>query len=234
MRGEDEQGAAAQCGVTRQLRAEDARGEQGDGGVQDAKEQRRARHAEARREDEREEQGDGERAEVVEGEHARDEVGKGGLFTVQHAHYQRDFHADDDAGDEDEGVEQAAEGRGGKTKGDKQGECGQPADDADQQLDFDEAGKRVFVLDVAGEVRADAHREEVQADDAGELQDAVAKQITGERRHDEFVSEATTGDDEDGDDEGAVGVHVRFSRVNTAVNQSTKQRTAGAKPRFLK
>ena len=78
-------------------------------------------------------------------------------------------------------------------------------DDTDQQLDFDEAGKRVFVFDVAGEVCADAHRKEVQADDAGELQDAVAKKVTGERRHDEFVGEAATGDDEDGDDEGAVG-----------------------------
>ena len=52
-RGEDEPGAQAERGVTRQLAAEDVRGEQGDGGVQDAKEQRRARHAKARREQQR-------------------------------------------------------------------------------------------------------------------------------------------------------------------------------------
>ena len=190
------------------MRAEDARGEQGDGGVQEAKEQRRARHAEARREDERKEQGNGECAEVVEGEHTRDEVGKGGLLAVQHAHHQRDFHADDDAGNQHKGVQQAAERRGSEAESDKEGERGKAADDADQQLDFDETGERVFVFDVAGEVRADAHCEEVQADDAGELQDAVAEEVTGERRHDEFVGEAATGDDEDGNDEGAVGVHA--------------------------
>ena len=128
--------------------AEDARGEQSDGSIQEAKEQRRARHAEARREDEREEQGDGERAEVVEGEHTRDEVGKGGLFAVQHAHYQRDFHADDDAGNQHKGVQQAAERRGSEAESDKEGERGKAADDADQQLDFDEADKRVFVLEL--------------------------------------------------------------------------------------
>ena len=206
-RDEDEPAAQAQCGVTRQLAAEYAGGEQGDGGVQDAKEQRRARHAEARREQEREEERDGQRAEVVEGQHAGDEVGKSRLFAVQYAHHQRDFHADHGAGDEHEGIKQAAEGRGGKTKGDKQGKCRQPADDAHQQLDFDEAGERVFVPDVAGEVRTDAHREEVEADDAGELEDAVAEEIAGERGNDELIGEAATGDDEDGDDEGAVDVH---------------------------
>ena len=72
-----------------------------------------------RREQQRKEEGDGERAKVVEGQHAGDEVGKCRLFAVQDAHHQRDFHADDDAGDEDEGVEQAAEGGGGKAKGDE-------------------------------------------------------------------------------------------------------------------
>ena len=206
-RGEDEPGAQAERGVTRQLATEDARGEQGDGGVQDAKEQRRARHAEMRREQQRKEEGDCERAKVVEGQHAGDEVGKRRLFAVQDAHHQRDFHADDDAGDEDEGVEQAAEGRGGEAKGDEERQRGEAADDAHQQFDFDETGERVFVFDVAGEVRADAHGKEIQADDAGELQDAVAQEVAGERGDDEFVGKAATGDDKDGDDEGALVFH---------------------------
>ena len=37
--------------------------------------------------------------------------------------------------------------------------------------------------------------------------DAVAQEVAGERGDDEFVGEAATGDDEDGDDEGAVGGH---------------------------
>ena len=78
---------------------------------------------------------------------------------MQDAHYQRDFHADDDASDEDEGVEQAAEGRGGEAKGDEERQRGEAADNAHQQFDFDKAGERVFVFDVAGEVRADTHRE---------------------------------------------------------------------------
>ena len=36
---------------------------------------------------------------------------------------------------------------------------------------------------------------------------AVAQKIARQRGNDEFVGEATTGDDEDGDDEGAVGGH---------------------------
>ena len=206
-RGEDEPGAQAERGVTRQLATEDARGEQGDGGVQDAKEERRARHAEMRREQQRKEEGDCERAKVVEGQHAGDEVGKCRLFAVQDAHHQRDFHADDDAGDEDEGVEQAAEGGGGEAKGDEERQCGKAADDAHQQFDFDETGERVFVFDVAGEVRADAHGKEIQADDAGELQDAVAQEVAGERGDDEFVGKSATGDDKDGDDEGALVFH---------------------------
>ena len=94
---------------------------------------------------------------------------------MQDAHHQRDFHADDGAGYQHESVKQAAKGGSGEAKGDEERQRGEAADDADQQLDFDEAGERVFVFDVAGEVRTDAHRKEIQPDDAGELQDAVAQ-----------------------------------------------------------
>ena len=45
------------------------------------------------------------------------------------------------------------------------------------------------------------------ADGGGKLQNAVAQKIARQRGDDEFVGEAATGDDKDGDDEGAVGGH---------------------------
>ena len=67
--------------------------------------------------------------------------------------------------------------------------------------------QHVFVFNVAGQVRADAHREKIKSDNGGKLQNAVAQKIARQRGDNEFVGEAATGDDEDGDDEGAVGGH---------------------------
>ena len=44
-------------------------------------------------------------------------------------------------------------------------------------------------------------------DDGGKLQNTVAQKIACERGDDELISEAAAGDDKNGDDEGAVGVH---------------------------
>ena len=52
-----------------------------------------------------------------------------------------------------------------------------------------------FVFDVAGEVSAYAHGKQIQADDGRKLQNRIAEQIAGKRRHDQFIGQATTGND---------------------------------------
>ena len=67
--------------------------------------------------------------------------------------------------------------------------------------------QHVFIFDVLGQVRADAHREKIKPDDGGKLQNTVAQKIACECGDDELVSEAAAGDDENRDNEGAVGIH---------------------------
>ena len=202
--------AAAQLdgAVARQLCFEGARGEHGHGGVEQAEQQGGTRHAQPGREHQREQQRHGQRAQVVEGEHFGHQVFKVGLAPVQHAHHQRDFHAHHDAHHQHQRIQQRAERRGSQPEHHKQHQGRHPADDAHQQFDFDKARKRVFIADVFGEVRADAHGEEIEADDGGKLQNAVAQQITGQRGNDEFIRQPAAGHDENGDNEGAVGFHV--------------------------
>ena len=160
-----------------------------------------------RGEDEGKKQGDGKGAEIVESEYARNEFFEVGLLLVEYAHDERDFHADNEADDEHQGVEQAAKGHGGITEGNKEKERAKAAGDADEEFDVDKACEGLFVCDVAREVCADAHGKEIQADDGGELQDAVAEQIRGQRSNDEFVGKPAASDDKDGDDEDVVGFH---------------------------
>ena len=51
------------------------------------------------------------------------------------------------------------------------------------------------------EITADAHREQVAADDRGELQDAVAEQIARERAGDQLIDQPASGDQKDGDEQ---------------------------------
>ena len=56
-------------------------------------------------------------------------------------------------------------------------------------------------MNVARQGAADSHGEEVAADDGGELEDAVADQVTGQGPRDEFVNQPAGGDQEDGYEE---------------------------------
>ena len=56
-------------------------------------------------------------------------------------------------------------------------------------------------MDEARQRAADAHGEQVAADDGGELEDAVAEQIAGQRAGDQLVDQPAGGDQEDGDEE---------------------------------
>ena len=74
------------------------------------------------------------------------------------------------------------------------------ADDAEHQLDPDEALHEA-AIDVARERTADAHGKEVVADDGGKLKDAVAEEIAGERAGDQLIDQAASRDEQHGDEE---------------------------------
>ena len=80
----------------------------------------------------------------------------------------------------------------------------QPPTSADQQLDAHEVRDQL-ALEVARQPGADAHREQVGADDGGELQDRVAQQVAGERAGDELVDQPAGRDDEDRGQQRDVG-----------------------------
>ena len=56
--------------------------------------------------------------------------------------------------------------------------------------------------DEAREPAADAHGEQVAADDGRELKDAVAEQIAGQRAGDQLIDQPAGGDQEDGEERG--------------------------------
>src|SRR2546429_686881 len=70
---------------------------------------------------------------------------------------------------------------------------GKAADHAKQKLDPHEAIREAAVY-VAGERAADAHGEQVRADDGGKLKDAVSNQIACKRAGDKLVDEAASRD----------------------------------------
>ena len=122
-----------QPAAPRQRRAQQPRRPQRDAGVDQAEEQRRADQPELRHEHQRKQQRRPERAEVVEGQHVRDDVLEVEAV-AQDAHQQRDLEPHQHADDDDQHVEHDAEaGRVGE--GDEQHRRREAADQADQQLD---------------------------------------------------------------------------------------------------
>ena len=132
-----------------------------DRSVEQADQQARPVNAEPWHQHQREEQARHQRAHVVERQHPRDE-----LFELeaeaQQPDEQRDLEPDQRAEHQHHAVERRAEGpeRGVDRK---QARGRDAADQGDAQLDFDEALEQP-VLDEARQVRAHAHREQVQAD----------------------------------------------------------------------
>src|SRR6266581_4311273 len=115
------------------------------------------------------------------------------------AHEQGNLQPDQNAHHDDQRVENQFEAlREGKRKHQEGGR--KAADDAEEKLDPHEAVNESTV-DVAGERAADAHGEEIRADDGGELKDAVADEIAGDRASDELVDEAARRDQQHGDEQ---------------------------------
>src|SRR6267143_2057582 len=168
-----------------------------DAGVDQTEQHRGAHQTEARHQQNRKEKGGSERAEIIEGKHVRDDVAK--LIAVaDDAHQQRNFKPDQNAHDNDQRVQNQFESlREGKRKHQQRG--GKAADHAKQKFDPNEAIREATVY-LAGKSAADAHREQIRADDGGELKDAVPDQIACERAGDKLVDEAASRDQQHGNE----------------------------------
>src|SRR6266568_3996624 len=171
---------------------------QRDAGVDQAKQHRGAHEAEAWHEQDREQERSTERPEIIEGENVGDDVAE--LITIaDDAHEQGNLQPDQNAHHDDEGVQNQFEAL---REGEREHQDGgrKAADDAEEKLDPNEAMNEATV-DVAGKRAADTHSEEIRADDGGELKDAVADEIAGERAGDELVDEAARRDQQHGDEQ---------------------------------
>ena len=146
-----------------------------------------------RNQQQREQQRGGERADIVEGQHLGDQVAE--LQPVlEDAHEQRDLQPHQRADHQHQAIERQAEVLHAIEQQEQQrGRAA--ADCCDQHLDADEH-RRLVRADIARAPRAHAHREQIGADDCGELRDAVAQQIGGERAGEQLVDQATGRDDE--------------------------------------
>ena len=161
-------------------------------------EQRGAHQAQVRDQDQREQQRRAQRAQVVEGQDVRDDVLEVEAI-AQDPHQQRDLEPDQDADDEHHAVEHDAKAVG-EAEGQKENRRREAADQAHHQLDQDETAGHA-AHDEARQAGADAHREQIRADDRGELRDAVAQQVAGQRARDQLVDEPAGGDQKNGNEQ---------------------------------
>ena len=109
--------------------------------VHDAEKQAGAHQAEVWRQGEGKQDGDCQRAEVVDRQHLRHQVLEGHL-ALQDAHDQRDLQTHQHAGCEHQRIEHQAERPGRMGEHHEQQHGGKAADDADEDLDLDEAHRQ--------------------------------------------------------------------------------------------
>ncbi|MOA21343.1 hypothetical protein D3C78_1418300 [compost metagenome] len=126
--------------------AEQPGGPQRHAGVHDAEQEAGAQQAQLGRQQQREHQRYRQRAQVVEGQHAADDFAEFRLALVEHAHHQRNLHADHQADDEDAHVQGGAKGRGQPCEHQEEDRRRHPAQQGDQQLHVDEPVQDVFVF----------------------------------------------------------------------------------------
>ena len=184
----------------RQLLAEQVQRPQRHRHVEHAEQQPGAHHAEMRREDQREQNGYGQRPEIIEGQHLRHQILER-QFALEDAHDQRDFQPDQHTDAKYHQIEHQLERRRQPGEHQKQRDRRKTAEQADHQLDLDEAADQV-ARDVFRQPRADAHGEQVGADHRRELRHRIAEQVGRQGAGDQFVGQPARGDDEDGKKEG--------------------------------
>src|SRR5215467_13582787 len=96
----------------------------------------------------------------------------------------------------------------------------------DHQLDRDEA-RHEAAAEESGEEAADSHREQIRANDGGELEDAVAEQVACESAGDQLINEPAGGDQEDG--EKKYDGQARVLKIMSGL--SGRRRLSAAAPR---
>ena len=177
--GADQRGDGQRAGQRLRTDAADLGAEQPerpdrDGGVEQAEEDAGADQPELGHEQQGKGDRDRERAEIVEGQHLRHHRLQAARaradVALEDAHHERDLEPDQDADQQHQGIEGEAErgGAGGLQR--EQRRRHQAADQADQQLDAQEVADQL-ALEVARQPPADAHREQIGADDGRELGD---------------------------------------------------------------
>ena len=167
--------------------------------VQDAKDKRRPHQPNLGDEPQGKQQRRGQRTHVVERQDLRDQVAKRELV-LEDAHHKRDLQPYQYPGAGDPRVEHHPE-RVELGKGQEEDQGGSPADEANQDLNLDEARDQIFP-EVAGQVGAYPHREQVDADDGGELGDTVAEHVAGNGPGQKLVDQSTGGNGEDREEQG--------------------------------
>src|SRR5205814_4372927 len=159
---------------------------QTDAAIEKSEHDRGPHQADARDEKERKQYGREQRAEVVEAEHARDE-----LFEVemlfQDAHQNRQLETDEHTDHEDdEKKEELKPLQARKPEEEKRG--GKAADERDRQLHFDEP-RRQIAIEISRQPRSDAESGQVESDDQRELRDGIANHVAGNRSGQQLVNE---------------------------------------------
>ena len=168
--------------------------------VEDTKHKRRPHQPDPWYEPEWKQQRGGQGAQIVEGQHFRDQVAQGELI-LEDADQERDLQTDQHASRGHPAVEHDTEG-GDLGEREEQHGRGDAADDAHQDLDLDEARNQV-TPEVARQVGADPHREQVDPDDRRELCHAVAQEVAGNGAGQQLVDQPAGGDGEDRHEERA-------------------------------
>ena len=141
----------AHAGRERQLGAEVPERPDRNRRIEQSEQETGAHQPQARRQYQRKQQRHRQGTQVIERQHAADEVGELGLPPMQHAHHQRDLHAHQHADHRDQRVQHQAERRRFQRKQRKQRRRRYAAKQPDQQFQIDKAGEQRLVGHVAGE-----------------------------------------------------------------------------------
>ena len=180
-------------------------------GVQQTEEQPRAHQPQVRHKQQRECHRHHQRAQVVEGQHLRDQLAQGPArckVVFQNAHHEGDFQTHQHAYQAHQPVQQQPKRqrrmRRQSAVGDEQHSRHQAAHQADQQFDFQELRDQL-ALDMAAGPRAQTHREQIGADDGAELKHRVAQQPTGQRAGGQFIDQPAGRHHEHRDQQSQLG-----------------------------
>ena len=187
-----------QAAPRRQLVPEKMQRPQRNRDIEQAEQQAGTNQPDVRRENQREQHRYRQRPEIVEGQHLRHQILEGQL-ALEDAHDQRNLQPDQHADAENRQIEHQLERPRQPGEHHEQPDRRKTAQQADHQLDLDEAADQV-AGDVFRQPRTDAHGEKISTDHRRELHHRVAQQIGRQGAGDQFVGQPARGDDKDGEE----------------------------------